>query len=84
MPNYEDMQAGAAWHEVQKEMPYHTAPLRALVKLTLHKDRTLAENVVRLRWRRKRPKPQPKPCGCEPTQICSVCEPEEYYEETQP
>lgn len=33
----------------------HVAPLRHLVKQVLHKDRTLADNVRRLRWRRKRP-----------------------------
>jgi len=32
----------------------HMAPLRALVKGLLHRDRDLHANVIRLRWRRKR------------------------------
>ncbi len=35
----------------------HTAPLRHLVKQVLHKDRTLAEQVRRLRWKRRKAKP---------------------------
>ena len=37
----------------------HDAPLWALVKGTLHKDRTFADNVRRLRWKRRRPRTEP-------------------------
>lgn len=36
--------------------PFHTAPLRALVA-ELHQGRTVAENVVRLRYRRRKGAP---------------------------
>jgi hypothetical protein len=37
-------------------LPFHTAPLRHLVKQVLHPGRTLADNVRRLRWKRRKAK----------------------------
>jgi hypothetical protein len=37
-------------------LPFHTAPLRHLVKRVLHPGRTLADNVIRLRWKRRKVK----------------------------
>lgn len=43
----------------------HNAPLRHLVKQVLHKDRSVADNVRRLRFKRRRP-PKPESTPEEP------------------
>jgi hypothetical protein len=37
-------------------LPFHTAPLRHLVKHVLHPERTLADQVKRLRYKRRKVK----------------------------
>jgi hypothetical protein len=46
---------------MSEQQPQHdqNAPLRHLVKVTLHKGRSVRANVVRLRYKRKRPAAAP-------------------------